>query len=532
MKKNTNPKSKNTETGRSIVEMLGVLAIMGVLTIGGNIGYNYAMNRHRANVLLEGASRRAIIVATRFLGGRKLDRINMAEVASSNETSGGTFDHVALWEGKFGLGINGVSEAVCQDLIQMRDDSGMLQAITTQTNNERNITLDDCEAQNNLYLVYDINIKGASSLGYDAPSGVSSVGGSPAGPSGGSVEPVINCGIHGTLGGDGKCWCKTGWGGPDCMVGSGSACSGHGYWNVTSCECNAGWSGASCNTPLPCEAWEDDSTGSCVCDNAKCVAHCPAYLPGEEGDAAYALSSGGCNLGGGDVVFGDCYCNYPCFPGDTLITLADGRQKRADEITYDDELLVWNFDEGHFDKAKPLWIKERDIAMAYNVIRFSNGVELKTIDDHRIFNREKGAFTYPMLDNENTPVGTHTFTANGEWVTLESKDVVHEKVAYYNIITDRHMNCFANGILTSCRLNNIYPIKDMKFVKDDRELIPYSVYAELPRRWYDGLRLAEQPVEVNRDNSVTYHGTTIVEYVRHLMGKQQVGDVSLLEKVA
>ena len=207
MKRNINPKSKNVESGRSIVEMLGVLAIMGVLTIGGNIGYNYAMNRHRANVLLEGASRRAIIVATRFLGGRKLDHINMAEVASSNETSGGTFDHVALWEGKFGLGINGVPEAVCQTLIQMRDDSGMLQAITTQTNNERNITLDECEEQNNLYLVYDINIKGASSLGYDAPSGVSSVGGGSAGPSGGSVDPVINCGIHGTLGGDGKCWC-------------------------------------------------------------------------------------------------------------------------------------------------------------------------------------------------------------------------------------------------------------------------------------------------------------------------------------
>jgi hypothetical protein len=40
-------------------------------------------------------------------------------------------------------------------------------------------------------------------------------------------------------------------------------------------------------------------------------------------------------------------------------------------------------------------------------------------------------------------------------------------VDYYNVITDYHINLFANGILTSCRLNNIYPIKNMKFVKSN-----------------------------------------------------------------
>lgn len=40
------------ESGRSMVEMLGVLAIIGVLSVGGIAGYKTAMERHQANQLL------------------------------------------------------------------------------------------------------------------------------------------------------------------------------------------------------------------------------------------------------------------------------------------------------------------------------------------------------------------------------------------------------------------------------------------------------------------------------------------------
>ena len=47
---------KFNETGRSMVEMLGVLAIIGVLSVGGIAGYNQAMNRYRANEILNTTS--------------------------------------------------------------------------------------------------------------------------------------------------------------------------------------------------------------------------------------------------------------------------------------------------------------------------------------------------------------------------------------------------------------------------------------------------------------------------------------------
>ena len=60
---------KNTnESGRSMVEMLGVLAIIGVLSIGGIAGYTLAMNRYRANEILNAAAL-VSIAATSGNGG-------------------------------------------------------------------------------------------------------------------------------------------------------------------------------------------------------------------------------------------------------------------------------------------------------------------------------------------------------------------------------------------------------------------------------------------------------------------------------
>ena len=40
---------KNTQSGRSMIEMLGVLAIIGVLSAGGIAGYSMAMKNYKAN---------------------------------------------------------------------------------------------------------------------------------------------------------------------------------------------------------------------------------------------------------------------------------------------------------------------------------------------------------------------------------------------------------------------------------------------------------------------------------------------------
>jgi len=189
-----------------------------------------------------------------------------------------------------------------------------------------------------------------------------------------------------------------------------------------------------------------------------------------------------------------------CLAKGTLITLLNGLKKTIENILYTDILMVWDFDNGLFSEAQPLWIKKIETTTQYNLLKFSDGSTLKTINQHRIFNKEKGMFTYPMT--EDTPIGTTTFNVDGNEVTLTSKEIVVEEVDYYNIITNKHMNLFANSILTSCRYNNIYPIAAMKFVKEERAIVSRSVYASIPDIYYDGLRLSEQVISV--EDTINY----------------------------
>lgn len=178
----------------------------------------------------------------------------------------------------------------------------------------------------------------------------------------------------------------------------------------------------------------------------------------------------------------------PCIIEGTQITLADGTSKAIEDIDYDDELLVWNFYAGRFDKAKPKWIKVEQTTPRYCLVKFSNGAEIGFVGPgehtrqsdggrgyHRIFNKEAGAFTY--VGTEETPNGTTTFAQDGTFPTVISQEVVEKEVKFYNVITDLHYNLFANGILTSCRLSNEYKIEDMKYVGErlitDRQIENY-----------------------------------------------------------
>ena len=52
------------EQGRSMVEMLGVLAIIGVLSIGAIAGYTMAMNRYRANEIIDLGAKLSVAAQT------------------------------------------------------------------------------------------------------------------------------------------------------------------------------------------------------------------------------------------------------------------------------------------------------------------------------------------------------------------------------------------------------------------------------------------------------------------------------------
>lgn len=154
-----------------------------------------------------------------------------------------------------------------------------------------------------------------------------------------------------------------------------------------------------------------------------------------------------------------------CIIKGTLVTLADGSRKPIEDITYDDELLVWDFYNGKFAHAKPRWIQIENTASFYNKVVFSNGAVIGFVGSngyHRIFNKETGRFS--LTGTEETPDGTTTYSESEEFVTVVEQTIINEEVEYYNVIPYGHYNLFANGILTGSGMENRYAIKDMKYI--------------------------------------------------------------------
>ncbi len=71
---------KQFESGRSMVEVLAMLAIAGIIGAGGVGGYTVAMKKHRANELIHEAAGRALAVSQQLAVGRKLDEIDFGDI--------------------------------------------------------------------------------------------------------------------------------------------------------------------------------------------------------------------------------------------------------------------------------------------------------------------------------------------------------------------------------------------------------------------------------------------------------------------
>ena len=76
---------KTNENGRSMIEMLGVLAIIGVLSVGGIAGYSKAMTKYRVNKTIDTIS--MIMASTRTLFGTQKNYSALGSLSSGAMTA-------------------------------------------------------------------------------------------------------------------------------------------------------------------------------------------------------------------------------------------------------------------------------------------------------------------------------------------------------------------------------------------------------------------------------------------------------------
>ncbi len=320
------------ETGRSMVEMLGVLAIIGVLSVGGIAGYTTAMNKHRANELLQQASLRAVAVSTQIQRG--INNPTLAEFTNNsignaafssdikNTLGNGTWTQGT--DAYFSLKLTGVDEDVCTQMKAMVGENGII----------RNIS-QNCEI-----ITYRNDLTTAPEI------------------------PDCSSGIPSTLG--------------DCNT-----------------ECNrCSYSGSDGRHDGACNKF-GKCVNPCPSNFVLMMALCAAP-PETTGVGIECPETGSHFLGYRyDLKTKEYSCAY-CLTGETMITLADGTCKRLDQVMPGDRVLCLNPETGALDidevvESDALEHKEHT---EYDVWTFSDQTVVKTVYRHRFYNLDQQRMAY------------------------------------------------------------------------------------------------------------------------------------------
>lgn len=141
------------ESGRSMIEILGMLAIAGILSIGAIAAYQVAMDKHRATTIIHEAHKRAVVAAGHInLHGKAP---SLAGFASQNTTAGGTFGDVTQ-EGlnqQFGIELSHVKRSVCHQVLNAIGPVTPLRRLSLAE--QPKVPLATCGEDNTFLMIYN-----------------------------------------------------------------------------------------------------------------------------------------------------------------------------------------------------------------------------------------------------------------------------------------------------------------------------------------------------------------------------------------
>ena len=180
-----------------------------------------------------------------------------------------------------------------------------------------------------------------------------------------------------------------------------------------------------------------------------------------------------------------------CVTPDTLVTLANGTQKRIDQVTNDDMLLVWNFYTGEYTAVPASIIMNHGYDnVTVTTLNFADGTSIKTIGGHGFFDAATNKFV--LIDESNVAeyIG-HAFIkqdGNGYTTTeLVSYSIDEQETEVWSILTSEYYNCVLEGMwtVTAAEVENSpewlmpYEIaQDMKYdeAKMQADIEQYGLY--------------------------------------------------------
>ena len=124
---------KQLNNGRSMIEMLAVLVIMGILTLGGIAGYRYAMNKSTANAITKEVSLRAASIMNDGTFSRYQINAPIAALGFKGQIGTFTYEQTKSSTTTFTVTVSPVSQPVCRRIAEMAHPNALSVSINEQT---------------------------------------------------------------------------------------------------------------------------------------------------------------------------------------------------------------------------------------------------------------------------------------------------------------------------------------------------------------------------------------------------------------
>lgn len=174
-----------------------------------------------------------------------------------------------------------------------------------------------------------------------------------------------------------------------------------------------------------------------------------SYMDGNMRHVVYAceLTSGSCTMNVGENTIDTSAPPSSCVAEGTLVTLADGSQKAVEELTGDEQLLVWNLETGAFDSA-PIMFIDSDPVAHYEVVKlsFSDGTDVDVISEHGFYDADLNRYVY-LDENASDYIG-HAFMKQNGMATLTGVSASTIVTRAYSPVTYGHLCYYVNGMLS------------------------------------------------------------------------------------
>lgn len=203
-----------------------------------------------------------------------------------------------------------------------------------------------------------------------------------------------------------------------------------------------------------------------------------------DGWTASKTRSSAVTLAAGDLLPVTMYFsseNWTCVAAGTMITMWDGSQKLVEELKINDMIRTVDHKSGEVSSAPVCFIWEsKNVPNAFT-LSFEEGVEVTVVEEHGFYDQEERKYAFINADNAKDYFGHHFYNADsGRWLELKDCKTLDKAVDAYSVVTSRHLDHLANGMLSMC---------------DGEEKILANIFVYDDQMRYDEVKMASDIME-------------------------------------